>query len=389
MTAKVDTSTIAVTGLEASAPADNKSNNTNSEKNLERGDTPYRHRWEYAGTCINSTDIESLVSSDVYKFVVAVVIIALFVLWAIGKMPFGIGLAVGGGILYLLYLKFVFTGSTFKALRKTVLSMDEFFKKMDEVYSADAQLRWDIEWYHTIVYDNTYTSTENGNYNWKTYKKVVTHREEKFLDYYKCNDISVPVSPANIKEGNLYRFFVEKHVQPGDEECEKEKHVPASRLDQSYEVTETLTIPGYKPTFLVTRHPESIPFLLSPFWYIFCNLTIILSFPYEIYFCCKTKVFRIQVVKEFWVYPENHQFQKATCLDDIESRLHETSNSDEQGFNENVVQEASLNANNASTNSGESSHTGGGQTNDGFDDGEMRKAIALSLQENDISQKAQ
>ena len=212
----------------------------------------------------------------------------------------------------------------------------------------------------------------------QTKKRVNTHKASMDLDYYKCNDLSIHVNPADIKEGNLYRFAIMKKIKFGDEQVVKDTFIAQhKKRDKHYDLSEDFTIPGYHPSFLVTHDDKSLPFLLTPTWYIICSLTILLTIPYECYLCSKTKAFPIEVVKEFWVYPENHQFQKATCLDDIGG---------DQGSNEGVGQEPPAKANNASTNLGEGSYTGGGQTIDGFDDEEMRKAIALSLQENGNSQ---
>ena len=376
MPAKVDTSAFAVTGLEGSSPP---GNNEKSETDLERGDQPYRHRWEYLDPKYQTDadgEMEGLMIRDALRATCSILFFVAFIITAAGVIPWVI-FGVIAIFIFLVNLYFALTGATYTALRQGVICVDEFFEKMDAMYSADAKLRWTIQCYHnektyyTMYEKNLETGVKTAKGGGKTVKRVNTHKASMELDYYKCNDLSVHVSPANIKEGNLYRFLVEKHIKRGDDQIVKETFVAQHKnRDKHYDLSEDFTIPGHCPSFLVTRDDKSLPFLLTPTWYIICNLTILLTIPYECYFCSKTKGFPIEIVKEFWVYPENHQFQKATCLDGIGG---------DQGSNEGVGQEPSIN-----TNSRSAQTSSGG--NDGFDDEEMRKAIALSLQENGNTQ---
>ena len=386
MPAKVDTSSaFAITGLDVSAPS---GNNGEPEIDLEKGDQPRRHRWGYIdeGNPSNSEDeeFECLQIRDALRATCSVVFFVFFIVAAAGVMPWAIfGLI--AGFIFIVNLYLAFTGVTYNSLRLGVLSIDEFYKKMDTMYAADAQLRWTIQCYHnektyyTMWEKDLNTGVKTSKGGGQTKKRVNTHKASMDLDYYKCNDLSIHVSPADIKEGNLYRFVITKKIKFGDEQIVKNAFVAKHKnRDKHFDLSEDFTIPSYHPTFLVTRSDKSLPFLLTPTWYIICSLSILLTIPYEVYLCSKTKGFPIEIVKEFWVYPENHQFQKATCLDDI---------CGDQDSNEGVGQEPPTNANNTSANSsGGESHSSSGQTNNGFDDGEMRRAIALSLQENGNSQ---
>lgn len=384
MPAKVDTSSaFAVTGLDVSAPS---GNNGKPEIDLEKGDLPRRHRRGYIdeGNPLNSEDEEfgCLQIRDALRATCSILFFVAFIITAAGAIPWAI-FGVIAGFIFIVNLHLAFTGATYNTLRFGVLSVDEFYKKMDSMYAADAKLRWTIQCYHnektyyTMWEKDINTGAQTAKGGGHTKKRVNTHKASMDLDYYKCNDISIHVNPADIKEGNLYRFVIMKKIKFGDEQVVKDTFVAQhENRDKHYDLSEDFTIPGYHPTFLVTRGDNSLPFLLTRTWYIICSLTILLTIPYECYLCSKTKAFPVEVVKEFWVYPENHQFQKATCLDDIR----------DQGSNEGGDHEPPMTPNNASANLGEDSHNSGGQTNDGFDDEEVRKAIALSLQENDNSQ---
>ena len=372
MPAKVDTSEFAVTGLEVS---NIKPNTKTPETDLERGDQPYRHRWEFVDR--KDDDSGSSLIIDVFKCFISLGIIAVVIIWAVGVIS-TVFFAIAAGVLGIIYIWMVFNSSTFNALSKGCLTTDEFFEKMEAMYAADWKLQWKLKCYHMVQKSgpsgyNAETGVAGGHQVW--YERVDTHKASMIFDKYsKCNDVSLRISKANIKEGNIYRFLVDKNVKSGDEVVAKQQFIAKNKRDKHYEITEKIILPPECKTdsFLVARDAESLPMLFTTMWYVVCNITVILTVPYDIYFCCKTKVFPIEVVKEFWIYPENHQSQKATCLDDIGG---------EQGSNEGTVLEPPMNANKSSANSPPD-----GQTNDGFDDKEVRKAIALSLQENVPSQ---
>ena len=179
--------------------------------------------------------------------------------------------------IYLLYLIVEFLSPTARYLIHK-RSSEGIKAKLGELFKARPSIKFYAECYHYEI-ERYYEKNEDGEEVEKTRKKkVITHRETEYFDYYSVRDISglliLNCDKAQIKRKCYIKLELKEEmnfadsISVSDYECQKDEFKARNRRrDDHMDFSETWTLPGMTHHNLI-KIGDYEPCTVSCFWYI-------------------------------------------------------------------------------------------------------------------------